>query len=117
MFVRVKLLIGPVYSALVVPDFAILSKMGKKYVYVADASDRVKEVPVVIGQLQENGLRVIKGGQLTDKDRVIITRLLDIQPKQEIRPIPRAAEEAAPPAIRPGLPPPTDKTRQGAKGK
>jgi multidrug efflux system membrane fusion protein len=88
MFVRVKLSIGQPYEALLVPDRAIQSKMGKKYVYVADAANRVKEIPVVIGQLQEQGLRVIKSGPLTEKDRVIETRLLEIQPKQEIQPIP-----------------------------
>ena len=89
MFVRVKVSIGEPYKALVVPDQAILSKMGKKYVYVADEANRVKEIPVVIGQLQEQGLRVIKPGQLQATDRVIVTRLLDIQPKQEIQPVPR----------------------------
>jgi multidrug efflux system membrane fusion protein len=88
MFVRVKVSIGDPYTALVVPDRAIISKMGKKYVYVADEDNRVKEIPVVIGQLQEQGLRVIKPGELTAKDRVIVTRLLDIQPKQEIVPVP-----------------------------
>jgi multidrug efflux system membrane fusion protein len=89
MFVRLKVSIGEPYQALVVPDRAILSKMGKKYVYVADETNRVKEIPVVIGQLQEQGLRVIKPGQLTAADRVIVTRLLDIQPKQEIQPVPQ----------------------------
>jgi multidrug efflux system membrane fusion protein len=97
MFVRVKLSIGQPYKALLVPDHAILRKMGKKYVYVADANNRVKEIPVVIGQLQEKGLRVIKGGQLTARDRVIVTRLLEIQPNQEIQPIPRLPDEGAGP--------------------
>jgi RND family efflux transporter MFP subunit len=89
MFVRVKVSIGEPYKALVIPDRAILSKMGKKYVYVADENNRVKEIPVVIGQLQEQNLRVIKSGPLQATDRVIVTRLLDIQPKQEIVPVPQ----------------------------
>jgi len=100
MFVRVKLSIGEPYQALVVPDRAILSKMGKKYLYLVDESNRVKEIPVVIGQLQEQGLRVIKRekdpatgaikpGQLTATDRVLVTRLLDIQPNQVIQPVPQ----------------------------
>ena len=32
-------------------------------------------------------LEAIKSGELTAKDRVIVTRLLDIQPKQEIVPV------------------------------
>lgn len=93
MFVRVKVAIGQPETALVVPDRAIISKMGKKYVYVVDADNRVKEIPVAIGQLQEQGLRVIKPGELTAKDRVIVTRLLDIQPKQEIQPVPQQSSQ------------------------
>jgi multidrug efflux pump subunit AcrA (membrane-fusion protein) len=89
MFVRVKALIGQPYRALVVPDRTILSKMGKKYVYVVGDDNRVKEIPVTMGQLQDQGLRVIKGGALTAKDRVIVTRLLDIQPNQEVVPVPQ----------------------------
>lgn len=88
MFVRIKVSIGEPYSALVVPDKAILSKMGKKYLYLVDENNQVKEIPVVIGQLQDEGLRVIKPGQLKATDRVIVTRLLDIQPKQVIVPVP-----------------------------
>jgi membrane fusion protein, multidrug efflux system len=118
MFVRVKLPIGQPYKALLVPDRAILSKMGKKYVYVADADNRVKEIPVVIGQPQENGLRVIKGGELTGKDRVIVTRLLDIQPKQEIRPVALSPSvpDAAAPGVHPGPTAPVDKSGTGNKG-
>jgi RND family efflux transporter MFP subunit len=87
MFVRLKLGIGSTYRALLVPDRALLSKMGKKYLYVTGPDNRVKEVPVVIGQLQEDGLRVIKPGELTAKDQVIVSRLLDIQPKQEVVPV------------------------------
>ena len=94
MFVRVKVSIGEPYKALMIPDRAILSKMGKKYVYLADEDNRVKEIPVVIGQLQEQGLRVIKPGQLQVTDRVIVTRLLDIQPKQEIQPVPQPPSTA-----------------------
>jgi multidrug efflux system membrane fusion protein len=94
MFARVKVSIGEPYKALVVPDRAILSKMGKKYLYIADENSRVKEIPVVIGQLQEQGLRVIKTGQLQATDRVIVTRLLDIQPKQEIVPVPQQSSTA-----------------------
>ncbi len=95
MFVRVRAMIGQPYRALVVPDRAILSKMGKKYVYVVSDDNRVKEIPVTIGQLQEQGLRVIKDSPLTEKDRVIVTRLLDVQPNQEVVPVP--------------IPPPTGK--------
>ena len=105
MFVRVKLSIGDPYQALVVPDQAILSKMGKKYVYVVGDDDRVKEIPVIIGQLQEQGLRVIKRaqdpatgaikpGQLAETDRVLVTRLLDIQPNQVIQPVPRQPSQS-----------------------
>jgi multidrug efflux system membrane fusion protein len=105
MFVRVKATIGQPYKALVVPDTAIISKMGKKYVYTIDADNRVKDVQVTMGQLQDQVMRVIKReidpatgqpkpGQLTDKDRVITSRLLDIQPKQEVVPVPPSSPAA-----------------------
>jgi multidrug efflux pump subunit AcrA (membrane-fusion protein) len=95
MFVRVTLWIGDTYTALLVPDKAILSKMGKKYVYVVGNDNVVKEVPVILGQLQGQVYRVIKReidpktkqikpGQLMPEDKVIVTRLLDIQPKQPV---------------------------------
>ncbi len=110
MFVRVKVSIGEPYPALVVPDRAILSKMGKKYLYLADENNRVKEIPVTIGQLQEEGLRVIKPGQLKATDRVIVTRLLDIQPKQEIVAVPQQSSQQSPqPPAHPPQPPSTAK--------
>jgi multidrug efflux system membrane fusion protein len=114
MFVRVRLPIGQVYKALLVPDRAVLSKMGKKYVYLAGDNGRVKEVPVVIGQPQEKALRVIKEGQLTENDKVIVTGLLDLQPNQEVRAIPLpspGAGEPKAPAITP-----TGKNGKGSKG-
>jgi multidrug efflux system membrane fusion protein len=97
MFARVKLRIGQPYGALLVPDYAIISKMGKKYVYVAGADNRVKAIPVVIGQLQEKRLRVIRPGELTAKDRVIVTRLLEIQPNDVVQPSLLVRDEPAPP--------------------
>jgi multidrug efflux system membrane fusion protein len=121
MFVRVKVTIGEPYEALVVPDQAILSKMGKKYVYVADQNNRVKELPVVIGQLKDQGLRVIrreqdpatgqfKPGQLSGTDRVIVSRLLDLHPNQEIVAVPQTPSAPPSSAPTPSTPtPPTSK--------
>jgi RND family efflux transporter MFP subunit len=113
-FVRVRLPVGQVYKALLVPDRAIISKMGKKYVYVVGDNNRVKEVPVTIGQPQEKGLRVIKEGQLTEKDRVIATGLLDLQPNQEVRAIPLTTPGTGEPGTSATVPP--GKSGKGNKG-
>jgi RND family efflux transporter MFP subunit len=121
MFVRVRLLIGEPYGALLVPDFAIVSKMGRKYVYVAGPDDKVKEVPVVIGQLLDKTWRVIKPqidprthkpqpDQLTARDRVIVDRLLELQPGQPVRP-------TLLPITPPGQPAPAEKKGKADKGK
>jgi RND family efflux transporter MFP subunit len=115
MFVRVKFALGQPYKALLVPDRAIQSELGKKYVYVADAEDRVKKISVDIGRPQEQGLRAIKGGQLTEKHRVILTHLLEIKEKQRVQPVQRK-EATADPALQ-SNPPPTDKNGKGVKGK
>jgi RND family efflux transporter MFP subunit len=71
LFVRIRLPIGKPYRALLVPDEALLSDQGKKYVFVVNDSDEVVYRPVALGQ-ETKGLRVIKEG-VSAGERVIIT--------------------------------------------
>jgi RND family efflux transporter MFP subunit len=71
LFVRIRLPIGKPYRALLVPDEALLSDQGKKYVFVVNDADEVVYRPVTLGQ-ETKGLRVIKEG-VSAGDRVIIT--------------------------------------------
>jgi membrane fusion protein, multidrug efflux system len=87
MFVRVKLPISQPHQALLVIDQAITSIQGRKNVYVLDAEDKVQELPVTIGQLQSDGLRVVQGKGLDDKTRVVVSKLLQVRAKMQIQPV------------------------------
>jgi RND family efflux transporter MFP subunit len=91
LFVRIRLPVGIPYKALLVPDEALLSDQGRKYVFVVQTEkddqgndvERVKYRSVKLGQ-SINGLRVIKEEEpkqgegvkeegLKEGERVIVT--------------------------------------------
>jgi multidrug efflux pump subunit AcrA (membrane-fusion protein) len=86
MFVRVNLPISQPHEALLVIDQAITSIQGRKNLYVLDEKDTVQELPVTIGQLQSDGLRVVLKG-LDEKTRVVVSKLLQVRPKNQIQPV------------------------------
>ena len=87
MFVRVNLPISQPHQALLVIDQAITSIQGRKNLYVVDDKDTVQELPVTIGQLQSDGLRVVQGKGLDAKTRVVVSKLLQVRPKTQIQPV------------------------------
>jgi multidrug efflux system membrane fusion protein len=106
MFVRVNLPISQPHQALLVIDQAITSIQGRKNLYVLDDKDTVQELPVTIGQLQSDGLRVVQGKGLDEKTRVVVSKLLQVRPKTQIQPVLQpmptysGAEPAQPPAVK-----------------
>jgi RND family efflux transporter MFP subunit len=84
LFVRVRVPLGPPAKALLVPDSAVMSDGGKKFVFVVNDRDAVATRPVVLGSRHEN-LVVIKEG-LTEKERVIVGRLKDIRAGLLVKP-------------------------------
>ena len=87
MFVRIELPMGRPHAALLVIDRAVTSDQGYKYVYVADADNKVELRRVSTGSLQEDGLRVITDG-LKENDKVIVGSLQSIRQKMAILPDP-----------------------------
>ncbi|HEY1377771.1 MAG TPA: efflux RND transporter periplasmic adaptor subunit [Gemmataceae bacterium] len=83
LFVRIRLPIGQSYSALLIPDEAIQSDQGRKYVYVVNDQNTVEYRTVEPGQAVQ-GLRVIKKG-IGAKDRVIVSGMQRVKPKAEVR--------------------------------
>jgi RND family efflux transporter MFP subunit len=78
LFVRIRLPIGAAYEALLVPDEAVLSDQGRKYVYIVDSNNEVAYRKVTIGQ-EIKGLRVVRDG-LSKDDKVIITGMQRVRP-------------------------------------
>src|SRR5262249_24963987 len=62
LFARVRMPTGKPYQALLVPDEALQSDQGKKFLYVVNDKNEVEYRRVEVGQSVE-GLRVIKAGR------------------------------------------------------
>jgi multidrug efflux system membrane fusion protein len=86
LFVRIRLPLGVPYKAVMIPDEALLSDQGRKYVYVVkkETNDKGEEVgkveyrSVELGQSLQ-GLRVIKSG-LTMGEQVIVSGMQRVRP-------------------------------------
>ena len=84
LFVRIRLPIGAPYKALMIPDEAVLSDQGRKYVFVVNKEKKVVYRSVDLGQ-ELQGLRVIKKG-LAPGERVIITGTQRVRADDKVQP-------------------------------
>lgn len=83
-FVRVRVPFGEAKDALLVPDTALGSDQGGRYLLVANKDNVVEQRKVQVGPV-DGGLRVIENGLKPD-DRVITSGLLRVIPGQKIDP-------------------------------
>jgi len=83
-FVRVRVPFDQDKNALLVPDTALGSDQGGRYLLVANSDNVVEQRKVQVGPT-DNGLRVIESGLKPD-DRVVIAGLLRVIPGQKIDP-------------------------------
>ncbi len=88
---RIKLPLGEPYKALAVPERAIGTRQGNKFLYVIDAKNEVAERPVTLGTLHD-GMRVIAKG-VESQDRVIVDGLQRVRPHVVVDP--REAQQTA----------------------
>jgi RND family efflux transporter MFP subunit len=58
--VRVRLTIGKPYTAMLVPDTAILADQDKRYVLIVDDEKTVRRRNVILGAITDEGMRAIK---------------------------------------------------------
>jgi RND family efflux transporter MFP subunit len=94
-FVRVRIPVEQQASALLVPDAALGSDQGGRYVLVVNKDNVVEQRKVTIGPLAE-GLRVIDSG-LAAPDRVVVAGVLRAIPGQKVDPQAGAAGAAGAP--------------------
>lgn len=83
-FVRVRVPVEESVKALLVPDVALGSDQGGRYVLVVNSNDVVEQRKVAVGPLEGN-LRVIEKG-LAPEDRVVIAGILRTIPGQKVNP-------------------------------
>jgi RND family efflux transporter MFP subunit len=86
MFGHLRLASTQPYTALLVPDEAIVTDAARRVVYVVDRAGTVIARPVQLGPLYGN-LRVVRSG-LSRQDRVIINGIQRARPGQKVKPQP-----------------------------
>lgn len=116
MFGRVRLLGSGAYSALLVPDEAILTDQTRKLVYVVGKDGKTEARPVETGPMVE-GLRVIRSG-IAPGDKIIIEGLGQMRPGMVVtvhqgKIKPRAADTS--PDSRPALAPPAEQLKPAGR--
>ena len=84
MFGRIQVPGSAPYEAVVIPDAAIGTEQARKFVYVVDAENTVRQKYVKLGQINQD-LRVIKNG-LSPDDRVIVSGLTLMRPGLKVTP-------------------------------
>jgi len=96
-FVRVRVPLGEAENALLVPDAAIGSDQGGRYVLVVDKDNLVEQRKVEIGPRVDDR-RVIENG-LSPQDRVVVAGVLRAIPGQKVEPQMQAADAASAAAV------------------
>ncbi len=84
LFVRVRLQGSGKYQGLLIPDAAVGSNLGQKYVYTVNGKSEVEMRPVELGPLHE-GLRIVRKG-INSNDRVITAGLQRVRPGAKVQP-------------------------------
>jgi len=98
MFARVRVPASRPFEALLVPDSAIGTEQVRKFVYVVDAENTVRQKYVELGHL-DNDLRVILKGIEPD-DRIIVNGLMRARPGAKVTPLMEGEKPAAPSAAK-----------------
>jgi multidrug efflux system membrane fusion protein len=93
MFGRVLVPGSPEYEALLVPDASIGTEQIRKFVYVVDAENTVRQKYIEIGALQGR-MRVVRNG-LDAEDRVIVNGLMRARPGVKVTPLTEEQIKAA----------------------
>jgi RND family efflux transporter MFP subunit len=83
-FARVRVPGSAKYPALMIPDQAVGTDQGQKFIYVVNDQDVVEYRTIKLGPLIE-GLRVVREG-VQPKDWVVINGLMAIRPGAKVKP-------------------------------
>ncbi len=86
LFVRIKVTGKEIPDAVLVPEVAVGSDLGGKYVLVVGENNIVAQVYVKLGAPQDGGLVHIRSG-LTGKETVIVSGLMMARPGRPVTPL------------------------------
>lgn len=98
-FVRVRLPIGLPREAVLIPEKAIGSDQGQKFVYVVNEKNEVERRNVRVGQ-QYGQSRVIENATVKPGDKLIVEGMLRVRPGVEVNAKPAPVQKVLPEAVR-----------------
>ncbi|HEX3999885.1 MAG TPA: efflux RND transporter periplasmic adaptor subunit [Pirellulales bacterium] len=109
LFVRIRLPIGEPHDALVVPEEALGTDQGQKFLYVIDDHDVAQYRKVEVGQAYGEGMQVIAEG-LNPGERVVVNGLQRVRAGNPVtpKPAPAKAEAAHSTSLTGGAAPPAE---------
>lgn len=96
-FMRVRIPLPNPQDGLLVPDSALGTSQGGRYVLVVNAQGLVEERPVTVGQVTDDGMRVIVSG-LKGDEQVIVGQAQGAVPGVKVQAQPAPAPAATAPA-------------------
>jgi len=86
LFVRAKIPVGTLVNAVMVPQRAIASGQGQKYVLILDKDNTAFVSPVKLGR-EVDGMQVVTDG-LKAGDTVVVDGLLKVRAGEKVNPKP-----------------------------
>jgi RND family efflux transporter MFP subunit len=87
--VRIRVEAGPVRKAILIPEMAVGSQQGQKYVYTINDKNEAMMTPVQLGEVRD-GLQVVEKG-VTPQDRIVVNGLLRVRPGVVVKPVVQSA--------------------------
>jgi len=96
MFIRLSVPVGPIEPAMLIPEEALGSDQGQRYVFLINSENKIEYRSVEVGWLTQ-GRRVIRNG-LKINDRVVVKGLQRVRPGTEVTAKPYLDESKADPA-------------------
>jgi RND family efflux transporter MFP subunit len=82
--VRVRVEAGPRAKAILIPETAVASQQGKKYVYTINEKNEAVMTFVELGEVRD-GMQVVERG-VTPKDKIVVNGLLRVRPGAVVKP-------------------------------
>ncbi len=86
LFCRVRLPLGDPYRALTIPEQALGTDQGQKFVYIVDPQNKIQYRSVQIGKQQGTQRVILKG--VAEGDRVVVSGLQRVRPGVLVEPKP-----------------------------
>ena len=83
--VRIRLEAGPKRPVILIPEIAIGSQQGQKYVYTINEKNEAMMTVVTLGEVRD-GFQVVEKG-LSATDRIVVNGLLRVRPGVTVKPV------------------------------